>query len=126
MDEIPNASPRPASMPEPILSTFSRSGQSLFSVQEVRSLMNIEFERAARYEYPVCCILVQVDRIADVATYHGTEVKDHILNDMVELIRSQTRGAGGRPAGLFDRGSLAGHAAAHRTAGGGLHAAPPA
>ncbi|MEZ5974211.1 MAG: diguanylate cyclase [Planctomycetota bacterium] len=78
-------------MRESIPSTFSRSGQSLFSVNEVRALMKIEFERAARYQYPICCLLVQVDRLQDVATYHGHEVKDTILNQVVDLIRGQTR-----------------------------------
>ncbi|HRV81176.1 MAG: diguanylate cyclase [Planctomycetes bacterium] len=78
-------------MQDPIPHTFSRSGQSLFSVKEVRALMNIEFERAARYNYPVCLLLVQVDRLGDVGTYHGQEVKDQILSDVVELIRGQTR-----------------------------------
>ncbi len=78
-------------MPDPIPSTFSRSGQSLFSVKEVRALMNIEFERAARYNYPICCLLIQIDRIAEIATYHGQEVKSLILGDLVELVRGQTR-----------------------------------
>ena len=78
-------------MPDPIPSTFGRSGQSLFSVKEVRALMNIEFERAARYNYPICCLLIQIDRIAEIATYHGQEVKEMILGDLVELVRGQTR-----------------------------------
>jgi diguanylate cyclase (GGDEF)-like protein len=78
-------------MSDPLLSTFSRSGQSLFSVDEVRALMHIEFERAARYNYPICCLLIQVDRLSDTATYHGQEVKDEILGSIIELTRKETR-----------------------------------
>ena len=91
MDEIQVAHTRHPRMPDPIPSTFGRSGQSLFSVKEVRALMNIEFERASRYSYPICCLLVQIDRLAEISTYHGKEVKENILSEMVELIRGQTR-----------------------------------
>ncbi|MBL4770081.1 MAG: diguanylate cyclase [Planctomycetes bacterium] len=78
-------------MQDPLLSTFSRTGQSLFSVEEVRSLMHVEFERSARYNYPMCCLLVQVDRLADTATYHGQEIKDEILGSVIDLVRRETR-----------------------------------
>jgi diguanylate cyclase (GGDEF)-like protein len=78
-------------MSDPLLSTFSRSGQSLFSVEEVRALMHIEFERATRYNYPICCLLIQVDRLSDTATYHGQEVKEEILGAIIELTRKETR-----------------------------------
>ncbi len=78
-------------MPDPLLSTFCSSGQSLFSVEEVRALMHIEFERATRYNYALCCVLVQVDRLADTAAYHGQEVKDDILGAVIDLVRRETR-----------------------------------
>lgn len=78
-------------MSEPLLSTFCRSGQSLFSVEEVRALMHIEFERSVRYNYPICCVLIQVDRLHDTATYHGQEIKDEILGKVIDLMRKETR-----------------------------------
>ena len=53
--------------------------------------MHIEFERSVRYNYPVCCVLIQVDRLSDTATYHGQEIKDEILGSVIELMRKETR-----------------------------------
>ncbi|MDF1839763.1 MAG: diguanylate cyclase [Planctomycetota bacterium] len=93
-------------MSDPLLSTFSRSGQSLFSVEEVRALMHIEFERSVRYHYPVCCVLIKVDRLSDTATYHGQEIKEEILGSVIELMRKETR-AGDILGCLVDDGILA-------------------
>ncbi|MCP5023245.1 MAG: GGDEF domain-containing protein [bacterium] len=73
------------------LSTFSNTGKSLFSVAEVRALMRIEFERASRYNYAICCVLVQVDRLVETATYHGQEAKADILEVVIDLVRREIR-----------------------------------
>lgn len=71
--------------------SFSRSGPSLFSPSEVRALMAIEFERSLRYNYPVCCLKLRVDRIVEMGTMHGEEVRNSVLESVVGLLRKATR-----------------------------------
>lgn len=78
-------------MSDPLLSTFSNTGKSLFSMEEVKALMHVEFERASRYNYAICCVLIQVDRLGDTATYHGQEVKANILEAVIDLVRREIR-----------------------------------
>jgi len=54
-------------------------------------LMRVEFGRAQRYEYPMGCLLVQVDRLAQLRDMHGYECKAAILKVVVEEIEKQTR-----------------------------------
>ncbi|MEE2940666.1 MAG: GGDEF domain-containing protein, partial [Planctomycetota bacterium] len=71
--------------------SFSASGNALFSREEVRALMQIEFERAARYSYPVACLLIQVDHIAQIRTIHGEESKQEVVMSVVDLVKKATR-----------------------------------
>ena len=42
------------------------SDPELFSLAQIQHLMRVEFGRAQRYEYPMGCLLVQVDRLAQL------------------------------------------------------------
>ncbi|MFT5052671.1 MAG: diguanylate cyclase (GGDEF)-like protein [Chlamydiales bacterium] len=79
------------SMPPQSTLSFSKSGQTLFTPKEVRQLMRVEFDRGQRYGFPVACFLILVDRLDDLSTVHGWEVKEEILLAMVELLKSETR-----------------------------------
>jgi diguanylate cyclase (GGDEF)-like protein len=70
---------------------FSNSGSSLFTPEEIRRLMRIEFERAQRYEYPIICMLIEVDRLEALHDLYGVESKNEILKSVVDLLRSITR-----------------------------------
>lgn len=78
-------------MSNPASLSFSNTGTALFTSDEVRALMQIEFERAERYTYPVACLLVQVDRLADIQTVHGFESKSTVFEAVIELIKGETR-----------------------------------
>ncbi|MGD2018416.1 MAG: diguanylate cyclase [Planctomycetota bacterium] len=78
-------------MPNPATLSFNPSGKPLFSSDEVRSLMQIEFDRARRYSYPVACLLIEVDRLADIQTMHGFDARLTILQALVELLQKETR-----------------------------------
>lgn len=72
--------------------SFSRdSSRSLFTRDEVRALMQIEFERAARYTYPIACMMIQVDHLAQLQTVHGGESKDEVLTAVIDLVKGATR-----------------------------------
>jgi len=78
-------------MPNPGTLSFNPSGKPLFTDEEVRSLMQIEFDRARRYRYPVACLLIEVDRLVDIQTMHGYEARGTILQAFVELLQGETR-----------------------------------
>lgn len=70
---------------------FTKSGQPLFTPEEVRKLMHVEFERAQRYGYPIACMMIQIDRIDPLHTIHGYESKEEVLRKVVDLVKRETR-----------------------------------
>ena len=70
---------------------FSDSAQGLFTEDEIRSLMRIEYERAARYDYAVALMLIDVDRIEYLHDLYGYESKEEILQAIIQLLRGVTR-----------------------------------
>lgn len=67
------------------------SDQGLFSPEEIRRLMRIEFERAQRYRFPVVLLAITVDRIAQLADLYGAEVKAEIQEALVFRLRAASR-----------------------------------
>jgi len=70
---------------------FGATEGGLFSPEEVRRLMRIEFERAQRYKYPLACFLISVDRLERLQDLYGIETKETILRAISELLRAETR-----------------------------------
>lgn len=70
---------------------FSNSDKGLFTPEEIRRLMRVEFDRAQRYDYPIVCMLVEVDRLESLHDLYGVESKEEILNSVIGLLRSMTR-----------------------------------
>src|SRR5688572_6053103 len=70
---------------------FGSTEGGLFSPQDVRRLMRIEFERAQRYKYPLACFLIAVDRLERLHDLYGIETKETILRALSELLRAETR-----------------------------------
>ena len=71
--------------------SFSKTGRGLFTSEEVRQLMQVEFERARRYGYAIACLTIQVDRIEHLETVHGLETKHEILYAIADLVKGATR-----------------------------------
>ncbi len=71
--------------------SFTKNGPALFSAEEVRSLMSVEFDRARRHAYPITFMMMMVDRLEDLHTVHGFESKTTVLNGMVALLKRETR-----------------------------------
>jgi len=78
-------------MSEHSSSQIKGSDQDLFSPEEIRSLMRVEFERAQRYRYPVVLLAITVDRLAQLADLYGVEVKGEILDALVFRLRAASR-----------------------------------
>ncbi|MBI5361745.1 MAG: GGDEF domain-containing protein [Planctomycetes bacterium] len=63
----------------------------LFSPSEVEELMRVEFARAERHKYPVVCMALGVDRLAQLADLYGYESKEEVLRAVVSVLRAETR-----------------------------------
>lgn len=75
------------------LANFTVSDRGLFSTAEIKELMRIENARAGRYGYPIALLLIEVDRLESLHDLYGVESKREILNGIVGLLRSETRGS---------------------------------
>jgi diguanylate cyclase (GGDEF)-like protein len=78
-------------MSNPTSAQFKPSPQGLFSHEDIRRLMRIEFDRARRYHYPVVLLMVSVDRLGQLQDLYGHEVRDEILDALVQRLRAATR-----------------------------------
>jgi len=70
---------------------FGQSEGGLFSREEIRRLMEIEFSRSQRYGYPLTLLLVEVDRLESLHDLYGVESKARIVSSVISLLRSSTR-----------------------------------
>lgn len=69
----------------------SEGTADLFSLTQIRHLMRVEFGRAQRYGYPVTCLMIEVDRLGYLRDLYGYEMKENVLEDVIELLQAQTR-----------------------------------
>lgn len=65
--------------------------RSLFSLAQIQHLMRVEFNRAQRYDYPIACMLIAVDRLGHLRDLYGFDAKEEILEGVVGLLKAQTR-----------------------------------
>jgi diguanylate cyclase (GGDEF)-like protein len=65
--------------------------QDIFSLTQIRHLMRVEFSRAQRYEYPVSCLVISLDKTAELRDAHGYAVKDKIMDSIAQLAVNATR-----------------------------------
>jgi len=66
-------------------------GPGLFSLSQIRHLMRVEFSRAQRYRYPLCCLVVSIDRLGNLRDLYGFEAKEELVGDLVRLVQRETR-----------------------------------
>lgn len=71
----------------------SSNDRGLFSLAQIQHLMRVEFNRSQRYRYPIVCMLISVDRLGHLRDLYGYEAKQEILEAVVGLLKSQTRGS---------------------------------
>jgi diguanylate cyclase (GGDEF)-like protein len=70
---------------------FGQSERGLFSPEEIRRLMQVEHQRAQRYDYPLALFLIEIDRLGSLHDLYGVESKQRILSSVLALLRSGTR-----------------------------------
>lgn len=66
---------------------------ALFSQAQILHLMKNEFARARRHEIPLGCVLMQVDRLAQLVDLHGVGLRTAVRQAMGSVVREKTRGA---------------------------------
>jgi len=64
----------------------------LFSPDELRRLMRIEFERAQRHRYDLACLCVAVDRLGHLRDLYGTAAGTRIQDSLHAIVERSTRG----------------------------------
>lgn len=74
-------------------SSFNDSDSGLFSLAQIQHLMRVEFNRAQRYDYPIVCMMIAVDRLGHLRDLYGYEAKEEILSSVVGLLKAETRGS---------------------------------
>lgn len=97
----PLSSPRPSARPQvprdvPMMTdttSFNDSDSGLFSLAQIQHLMRVEFNRAQRYDYPIVCMMIAVDRLGHLRDLYGYEAKEEILASVVSLLKAETRGS---------------------------------
>ena len=67
------------------------SDPELFSLAQIQHLIRVEFGRAQRYEYPMGCFLIQIDRLAQLRELHGYDAKAALHQMVAAEIEKQTR-----------------------------------
>jgi len=70
---------------------FGQSENGLFSPEEILRLMQAEFVRSTRYDYPLALFLVEIDRLESLHDLYGIESRERIVRSVVSLLRSSTR-----------------------------------
>ena len=58
---------------------------------EIMGVLKVEFSRARRYDFPLSCILVQVDRFQHLGDLYGMDVADSIAENVVTTILENSR-----------------------------------
>ena len=66
---------------------------ALFSQAQILHLMKNEFARSRRHGIPLGCVLMQVDRLAQLVDLHGAGLRAAVRQAVGSLVREKTRGA---------------------------------
>jgi diguanylate cyclase (GGDEF)-like protein len=66
---------------------------SLFSQAQILHLMKNEFARARRHGIAMGCVVLQVDRLAQLVDLHGIALRQAVRGEVARLVREKTRGS---------------------------------
>lgn len=66
---------------------------SLFSQAQILHLMKNEFARARRHGIAMGCLVLQVDRMAQLVDLYGAELRTAVRTEVARLVREKTRGS---------------------------------
>jgi diguanylate cyclase (GGDEF)-like protein len=84
---------RPGGGRQPAADSDGFLSSSLFSQAQILHLMKNEFARARRHSIPMGVVLLQVDRLARLADFHGGGLRQSVKQAVARLVRDKTRGS---------------------------------
>lgn len=76
-----------------LMDTTGGSTPDILSLAQIQHLMRVEFSRAQRYGYPIVCLVVALDQLGTLRDRLGYEVKESVVDRIIELLHAQTRGS---------------------------------
>ncbi len=85
----PGGGPRPAGRD----SGDAFLSSALFSQAQILHLMKNEFARARRHGMSLGCMLLHVDRLAQLVDLHGAELRQAVRATIARVVREKTRGS---------------------------------
>lgn len=71
--------------------TESHSENGVFSFSQIMHLMRVEYARAQRYRYPLVCMLIGIDDLAQIRDAFGYEAKEAIIEETARELQALTR-----------------------------------
>jgi diguanylate cyclase (GGDEF)-like protein len=71
--------------------TESHSENGLFSFSQIMYLMRVEYARAQRYRYPLVCMLIGIDDLAQLRDSFGYEAKETVIEETARELQALTR-----------------------------------
>ena len=72
-------------------SSFRGKSLGLFSPEQVRALMEVEFERANRYGFPIIALMIGIDRLVELQDLYGYDSREAIQSAIIEATTHATR-----------------------------------
>ena len=88
MTEIPSQR-RPGSPAD--RGAVDTAGREIFSFAQIQHLVRVEFGRAQRYGYPLVVLELAVDRLGHLRDVFGYDLKEHVLGQVCDLLKRETR-----------------------------------
>lgn len=69
----------------------SGAALTLLTYAQFQHALRIEFGRARRYDFPLCCIILMPDGIEAIRECHGVAARDMVLSRSVDRLQKQAR-----------------------------------
>jgi len=70
---------------------LGQSETGLFTREEIARLMESEYRRSLRYDYPLALLCVEIDRLESLHDLYGVDSEQRILRAVAGLLRTSTR-----------------------------------
>lgn len=66
-------------------------GMPLLNYSQFLHLLKVEFDRAKRYDTPLSCLRIEIDRLNHLADIHGLQARRFLYDSVVQLLGVETR-----------------------------------